>query len=149
MSNRNEKKRSRKRGRAFRPLVDPVFAEELSSGRRSRGGPGGGQDERSRRKALQLCRQVYQVLCLTLGGECDDDLLRDLTVESVVPWPNASRLMVRVVLPPGSEVGTIEVLDRLSRVEGPLRRSVAQAITRKRAPELAFMIVPAGSEVQP
>ena len=148
MSHRNEKKRSRKRGRSFRPLVDPVFAEELSSGRRSRGS-GDGQDERSRRKALQLCRQVYQVLCLTLGGESDDDLLRDLTVESVVPWPNASRLMVRVVLPPGSEVGTVEVLERLSRVEGPLRRSVAQAITRKRAPELAFMVMPAGSEVQP
>jgi hypothetical protein len=50
--------------------------------------------------------------------------------------------MVHVAVPAG--VGVVEVLERLERVGPRLRAIVAQAITRKRAPELAFVPVTAG-----
>jgi ribosome-binding factor A len=94
---------------------------------------------------MQLCRQAYQALTLALGGGCGDDVLRDCTVESVVPAPNASRLLVRVALPPaapGEPAPSPEtVMQCLSLAHGRLRRAVAAAITRKRAPELTFLPV--------
>jgi ribosome-binding factor A len=112
-----------------------------SSGRSRRSAAGGGED----RKTRQLCRQVYQALTLTLGGESGDDVLRDCTVESVVPAPNASRLLVRVALPPARPgepaASPVAVMECLARAHGRLRRAVAAAVTRKRAPELTFLPV--------
>jgi ribosome-binding factor A len=59
----------------------------------------------------------------------------------VLPAPDASRLMVRVVVPRGVDVPVHDVLSRLGRAHGVLRSAVAQAITRKRAPELTFVPV--------
>ena len=141
----NRKNRSGRDG--LPPFVNPDFADALS-GRRddsfSR------ERQKDDRKARQLCRQVYQVLSLALAGECGDDVLRELTVESVEPAPNVSRLLVRVALPSaGPPLSPIKVLERLDRVRGLLRQRVARAITRKRAPELIFMPVAPGSEVRP
>jgi hypothetical protein len=92
---------------------------------------------------------VFQALSLALAGECDDDVLRDLTVESVTPAPNASRLLVCVALPPARPgeraPAPHAVLERLSMHNARLRRCVASAITRKRAPELTFLPVAPGT----
>ena len=131
--------KGRRRQRGTPPYVDPAFAEQLSAGVgvRSR------SSEKADYKTSQLCRQVERALSLALGGECNDDLLRELLVESVVPFPNASRLLVRVVVPTHSaDVPLVKVIERLNRAAPLLRGLVAQAITRKRAPEFSFIAVP-------
>ena len=94
------------------------------------------------RKTMQLCRQVEQTLCLVLTGECKDEVLQSLLVESVTPAPNASQLLVTVRQAASDErVSTLEILTRLAEVEGQLRYAVATAITRKRAPKLLFEVL--------
>ena len=110
---------------------------------------GKGHRRKHDRKLQQLCRQVQRTIGLSLG-ECGDDLLRDLMVESVTPAPDATRLMVSV-LPASAETAAANVAEinaRLARVAGRLRHEVALAITRKRAPELLFRVLGA-QEVQP
>jgi ribosome-binding factor A len=114
-------------------------------------GPGDGLDPRlerkeesprvKNRKALQLCGQVAETLGLVLAGECDDDLLRDLLVESVVPYPTSVRLLV-TLLPAVSAAGVsaAQYLERVQRVQGKLRAEVARAIHRRKAPELLFRV---------
>ena len=93
------------------------------------------------RKTMQLCRQVEQTLVLVLSGECNDEVLQSLLVESVTPAPNASQLLVTVRQLAGDEpVSTAEILARLAEVAGQLRFAVATAITRKRAPRLIFQV---------
>lgn len=94
------------------------------------------------RKTLQLCSQVADTLNHVLGGH-HDDLLRDLQVMSVVPAPDASRLLVTVY--PISEADPTfhadEVHQRLLAVGGQLRGEVAASITRKKTPKLLFQVV--------
>ena len=122
MRNRNRKSNG---GRP--PFVDPLFADALGDGRDS-------HDRRSARKqnykAQMLCRQVQRVLSLSLT---------EVSVVDVTPGPDSSRLIVHVVIPRGLAVE--EVLARLSEATPSLRAEVARAITRKRAPELAFVSV--------
>ncbi len=93
------------------------------------------------RKALQLCRQAAQTLGQILAGECGDDLLRELIVESVQPAPNASRLLVTVALAlSAAGVDPSEVLACLNRAHGRLRSEVAAAINRRKAPDLVFRV---------
>lgn len=95
------------------------------------------------RKTQQLCRQVEQNLNLVLGGEFADELLQSLFVESVVPAPNASQLLVTVSAGDGEEnvADRSLILNRLERVAGRLRAAVAEAITRKKTPRLMFQVV--------
>jgi ribosome-binding factor A len=88
---------------------------------------------------LQLCGQVKDTLNQVLTGECDDDVLRSLYVLSVTPAPDAVQLMV-VVRPllPGEKLRPAEVLARLTAHSGQLRNAVANAITRRKAPQLLF-----------
>jgi ribosome-binding factor A len=105
------------------------------------------------RKTLQLCQQVADTLNYLFGGELSDDVLQCLQVESVVPAPDASQLLVTMV----SVVALDEPLDprdvtaRLDRATPLIRREVARAITRKRAPQLVFHFHagPAHREVSP
>lgn len=93
------------------------------------------------RKALQLCAQVRRTLCSVLAGECDDDILRDLFVESVVPAPNAGRLLVTVYAATlGNSVPPLEILAHLHKAAGFLRREVAASIHRRKVPELIFQV---------
>jgi ribosome-binding factor A len=136
VGNRNHRSGQGRRGASTAPpWLDPDFAAALSGGRS--GGATSREDRKDGRKTRQLCRQVFQAVSLALGGECGDDLLRDVIVESVEPAPNASRLAVRVYVP--ARVDLADVLDRLARVTPHLRRLTARAITRKRAPELTFV----------
>jgi ribosome-binding factor A len=97
---------------------------------------------RENRKVLQLCRQVADTLAQVLSGECDDDVLRSLQVVTVVPAPDASQLLV-IVAPALADdrLDPADVLQRLAAFSGRLRYEVAAAITRKRAPRLAYQFV--------
>ncbi len=82
---------------------------------------------------MSLCRQVEQALRLSLAG----DDLDSLTLVSVEPAPDASRLLVRVV----AEAGTLSRAQEALRRNAPrLRTEVAAAIHRRRAPDLYFAI---------
>ena len=93
-------------------------------------------DARADRKTLQLCRQVQRALMLALAGECSDDLLREILVDSVEPMDGAGHLLVRVIVP--AEIPVLEVLLRLNERAGRLRALVAGSICRKRVPMLSF-----------
>ena len=130
---------SRRRGRRARNEGDASgssFFESHGRGKRDH-------------KTAQLCRQVFRAVSLALA-ECGDDVLRELIVHEVAPAPDASRLLVRVGFSASvaDVTGVADVLGRLARASGFLRREVAIAITRKRAPELTFLPT-RGSEVTP
>jgi ribosome-binding factor A len=112
-------------------------------------GPGDGVDPRfearggshkvTNRKALQLCGQVAQTLTHVFRWECGDECLQGLTVESVEPAPNSSRLRVTVAVPQSADVQAVK--QALQRAAGMLRAEVAAAIHRKRTPELICRVV--------
>jgi ribosome-binding factor A len=91
------------------------------------------------RKTLQLCEQVKHALEYALSGESNDDLLRMLYVAKVEPAPDADRLMVTVVpLTKDEHPDPAEVMTRLHAHAGPLRSSVAAAISRRKVPDLIY-----------
>ena len=94
-------------------------------------------DRQGERKAQQFCRQVQRALNLALADGRGTDGLSDLFVEEVSPAPDCGHLLVHVCLPRDRPVG--EALGALRREAPRLRSEVAQAITRKRAPELSFV----------
>ena len=109
------------------------------------GGPAfgpGGASHAPDRKAAQLCRQVAVTLDEVLA-ECGDDVLRELRVVDVSPYPDASRLMVSVspVDPNAPDAPDPDaVLEHLQHAGGHLRCEVAAAVTRKRAPLLVYRL---------
>ncbi len=129
---------NRSRANGALPFVDPIFADAMIP-HRARGASREERKEKPDHKAMQVCRAAQRALSLALAGECDDDVLRSLYVESVLPAPDASRLLVCVVIPRGVNVSIEEVLARLERVHGLMRSAVARSVTRKRAPELSFL----------
>ena len=90
------------------------------------------------RKALQLSRQIERALSMSLGHS-QDDLLRDLLVESVVPAPTSRRLLV-TVSPADLETSQTDLLGRLSAATPWIRSEIAAAICRMRVPELTFAV---------
>lgn len=124
--------------------VDPLFAEALLSDDVSEKRSNAKHDH----KTLQLCAQVRDALSLALSGECHDDLLRETYVDGVEPAPNASRLLVRLIVPARANVDVSQLYERLAIVSPYLRSIVAKEISRKRTPELSFIVIPE-SEVQP
>src|SRR4051812_27647508 len=92
------------------------------------------------RKALQLARQVPAALMWVLGSAPGDDRLAACSVEAVEPLPGGNRLLVKVGVPPDLPAG--EVSQRLAAAAPALRVEVAQAITRRKVPELVYLAVP-------
>lgn len=93
------------------------------------------------RKALQLCRQVEETMHQILTGEIRDDDLGTLHVVSVVPAPDSSRLLI--TLEPGGDLASFDrplVVRKLAAATGWLRCEIAAAITRRKAPQLAFHV---------
>lgn len=120
---------------------EPGPEDGLDPRLRHRQTPGG---RRSGRKAMQLCGQVARTLAAVLAGECGDDHLRDLVVESVEPAPNAGRLLVTLSLAPSAEPGHADqAAQSLERARGRLRAEAASAVHRRRAPDLVFRLVDA------
>lgn len=94
---------------------------------------------RSDARLRQLCREVERTLGASLAS-LDDLALSTLIVDTVVPYPDAARLLV-VVCPSLEDPLVPELLlERLARAKGYLRADLASAINRKRTPELFFQI---------
>lgn len=106
------------------------------------GPPEAARDERSERKTRQLCREVERTLTVALSTS-RDDVVRDLAVMSVDPAPDGSRLLVTLCPTAALTIDVVVVLARLAELRGFLRQEIAQALQRKRTPELAFVIAPA------
>ena len=107
-----------------------------------------GSDQRDDRKDRQLCKQVMRTLRLVLAT-CADSRVRELEVQSVVPAPDSSRLLVRVcTTETTARASSQDIVARLQLAQPYLRAEVAAAICRKRAPELAFEVA-ASPEVRP
>lgn len=95
-----------------------------------------------RHKALQLCRQVGDTLSLVLAGEFADQRLHGLQVVSVDPAPDASQLCVSFRSEDAVDSEQIhQILSRLAAVSGRLRCAVAEAIHRRRTPQLLFRVI--------
>lgn len=99
------------------------------------------------RRDGQLCREVERTITTALGA-LDDPSLSGLTVDTVEPAPDMSRLLVTVIPAPG-EAGLAEVLERLRRLAGYLRAEIAAALQHKRTPELAFRVAIPSPEEEP
>lgn len=94
------------------------------------------------RRTLQMCGEVRRALDLVMTGECDDDILRGLYVQSVTPAPDAAHLLVTVSpLDPHDPTPPHTILQHLQIFTGRLRTAVAETINRRRAPDLMFNIV--------
>ena len=121
------------------PGMHEEFLRALRPDHQSKGG------RKRWHKSEQLCRQAQRALNLALAGECHDDLLREVYVETVTSSGDSGTLVVGISIPAGASL--VDVLEKLDRARGLLRTSIAQAITRKRVPELIF--VPVVPEVDP
>ena len=86
------------------------------------------------RKALQLCAQVMEVLNLSLGSISSVFL----QVVSVVPAPDSTQLLV--TLARRDDTPDQVVLEKVQGMYGWIRSEVAQGITRKRVPNLKFIV---------
>lgn len=119
------------------------FRSNSDARRRRRANDFSQSEMKHERKVQQLCRQVERALAYVVPGGLADPVLQDLSVAAVRPAPDASRLMIWFRT--GQPVTELpQILERLERVRGLLRSEVAAAITRKRAPELAFHLLFSG-----
>ena len=93
------------------------------------------------RKVTQLCEQAREALSMALTCSADP-ALRELSVASVSPAPDASRLLVTIETDVDSAQTADHdyILDKLQVARGYLRSEVAGAIHRKRTPELMFRV---------
>src|SRR5262249_28325883 len=88
---------------------------------------------------LRLCTQAHEALTFALG-ETTDPVLLDLVLVAVAPMPDDGHLLVSLRDPCGH--GLEAALAALDRARGFLRSAVADAIARRRAPQLSFTIAP-------
>ena len=92
------------------------------------------------RKIEQLCAQIRHALELALLGVVADEVLMDLEVVDVTPMPDPGRLRVRF-LARGKRLDLDSLQARIEAARGVLTAEVAQAITRKKVPDLVFEVV--------
>ena len=95
--------------------------------------------EKPDRKLWQLCKQAARTIELSIASLPQADELTGVTVHSVTPAPNAGRLHVNLLATQGTSRAAIEAV--IERYESRLRAEVAAAITRRRAPELTFLVI--------
>lgn len=94
------------------------------------------------RKTLQLCKQVERAVQFALASECDDPLLSELDVVSVTPCQNSGTLDVRLrVIVGGNTYKREEIEAALAVARGRIRSIVAGEVTRRKAPELRFIVI--------
>ena len=120
-----------------KPPADLCSAWTADDGIDPRFSPRRPQGKVSNRKTLQLCRQVERALSLVLEGE----ILRDLSVQSVVPATDSSRLLVTLIYQGAESVALADVLAALHDCYANLRAEVAASIHRRKTPELTFQVL--------
>ncbi|MCK6546050.1 hypothetical protein L6R52_09285 [Myxococcota bacterium] len=121
------------RRRARRPEAALDAATLFSSDVRSR------NDHKDQQAARIAERALYFAL-----AEDPEELLGELQLFEVTPDPTAARLRVSLLVT--TRVRGDAALDALERARGRLRAAVADALQRKKAPVLAFELVPAPAE---
>jgi ribosome-binding factor A len=89
---------------------------------------------------MQLCRQVHEALTWALGSSTRDERLAYCTIADVQPLAGGNRMLVKVSVP--RDLSLDEIAEQLAVAAPALRTEVAQAITRRKAPELVFLPVP-------
>ena len=141
-----ESKPMKRRNLFHRKLRLPSIPVRPEDGIDTRRFPRGGPSGRNHRKTRQLCSQIAEALSYVLG-QCDDEVLQALYVDSVEPAPNASRLLVTVGSLPAERLDPAAVLEHLGHASGRLRSEVAAAITRRKTPTLVYRYaIPTGTE---
>lgn len=98
------------------------------------------------RKTLQLCAQIRDALHWVLGStdeDEEDNVLMDCQVIAVEPLPGGNRVLVKIGVPP--EISLTDVQEELGKSANRLRMEVAQAITRRKVPELIYLPTSNGS----
>lgn len=125
---------SRREGSPDLSLEDTLFNEDDRDHHR------GGRSWETDKKTLQLCRQVHRRLEIAFCGDLEDPRLRGLWVHAVVPEPGGSALRVQVVADGATALE--ELLPCLRAAQSTLRGEIAEAIHRKRAPQLRFEVLP-------
>jgi ribosome-binding factor A len=101
------------------------------------------------RRLGPLCRAVARTLHLALAGSADP-LLRDLGVIAVEPAPDAHRLRIIVgPIAPGVTIEPALALAALAERSGYFRAQIAQAVIRRRVPELTFTVAPLPPDAPP
>jgi len=125
--------KQRYRRRKETEFVDSDFAEALYGNKSEHFS----SNRQAQRKAEQFCRQVQRALNLALADASSDESIWGLFVEDVSPAPDCGHLLVHVLVPAGYPIA--DAIAALRRDAPRLRSEVAMAITRKRAPELAFV----------
>ena len=113
--------------------VDPEFAEALLGNSSERSST----DRKVLRKTQQFCRQVQRALNLALASSDSQLQGCEISVEEVSPAPDCGHLLAHVVVSEGRLIS--EAMTWLRQNQPRLRTEVAMSISRKRAPELAFV----------
>ena len=117
-------------------LLDAEFQRALEESEH----PSRDRSRRVEQKTRQLCRQVQRALNLALAGQSHGGVLADVFVVEVSAVAGCGRLLAHVVIPTVQLPGTVlaELRDRAPQ----LRSVVAGYVSRKRAPELSFVVAP-------
>lgn len=89
------------------------------------------------RKSLALAGQIRETIDLTIRLNLGDPLLAGIDIEDVVLTPEG---VAKVLVSVPEAVSPSDVLARLVRAAPRLRAEVARVITRKRVPNLTFML---------
>lgn len=130
---------SRKKSlRAIAALCDEIGPEDGEDPRRITRRRAGAKKER---KAKQVSKQAEVTVQLAMGALLDE-AFRELRVVRVEPAPDSRRLLV--VIGPrfdGTRVTEHHAAEIVRKAEPLLRRDVAAALHRKRAPSLVFRFV--------
>lgn len=129
-------KRIRERSELFDSEFDRAL-EETEHRKRDRG-------RRIEQKTRQLCQQARRALNLALAGHLGGGALDTVFVVEVSAAAGCGRLVAHVGVPAGQSVS--EALQELRDRTPQLRAVVAGYISRKRAPELSFVVAPLGSD---
>jgi ribosome-binding factor A len=127
----NRKRRGQPRREAGRDGASALTNTYFGEGR------GNGLDT----KTLQMCRQIQRRLDMALGGELENPNLQGLWVRDVLPEPGGRSLLVEVIVDDPQRLGA--VMRDLESAKTTLRRAAAEAIHRKRTPNLHFVVLPA------
>lgn len=117
-------------------LIDSDFERALEENEQRRRDQG----RRVEQKTQQLCKQVQRALNLAVVGQFAGGALGDMFVVEVSAPTGGGRLVAHVAVPVGQSVSA--TLRELRQHAPQLRAIVAAYISRKRAPELAFVAAP-------